>query len=219
MAPPRSAWAVPRACPIDRFLRGERAIPAPLPCRASAYYVARMFEDWKRAWREAVANFHQELRAEDDGPGGVHTRALRRELATARGAFAQLGREIRDTLRQRDDERAAASDCSRREQLARSIGDEETVRLAIEFGARHTERADVLARKVDVLEAERELLARDLEKMDAMIGPELTPPPERAALHDDERDRAAAEFRDLNQRERERAAAERLEELKRRMQR
>jgi hypothetical protein len=176
-----------------------------------------MLEDWKRAWREAVVNFHHEMRGEDDA-AGTHTRALRRELATARGALAQLDREILETRRQQEEERTAAADCARREQLARSIGDEETVQLAVDFGGRHKERADVLARKVEVLEAERALLARDLEKMTALVGAEIGSQPDRAALHDEQRERTTAEFRDLSQRERERSAAERLEELKRRMQ-
>jgi hypothetical protein len=176
-----------------------------------------MLEDWKRAWREAVANFHHELRGSEDDVDGAHSRALRREVATARGALASLDREIRDTRRQLDEERRAAADCARREALARDIGDDETVRLAVEFGQRHAERAEVLSRKVDVLEAERELMARDVTRMQELAGAD--PGPSRGAIAEDEdaRTRTDAELRDLGRRDRERAAAERLEELKRRM--
>jgi hypothetical protein len=177
-----------------------------------------MFDDWKRAWREAVTNFHQELRGGTDDADGSHTRALRREVSTAKGALAQLDREIRATERQLEEERTAAADCVRREELARNVGDDETVRLAVEFGTRHRERAGVLARKVEVLFEERALLARDVEKMQAMVGSELSGATPRPAIGDDDADeRAATEFRDLGRRARERTAEERLEELKRRM--
>jgi hypothetical protein len=73
-----------------------------------------MFEDWKRAWREAVANFQHELHAEEDGTT-PHQDKLRRELATARGALARLETEIVTVRRNAAAERESEQVCRRRE--------------------------------------------------------------------------------------------------------
>jgi hypothetical protein len=175
-----------------------------------------MFEDLKRAWREAVANFHHEMSDGDDATAGAHARALRREIATARGVLAQLDAEIRKTARGAEEESTAAADCRRREQLARQVGDAETVRVAVEFAARHDERAAVLQRKLVVLTDERALLVRDLERMESLAPAAAA----AAAITDDPpaRDSARAkEDAEFRRMQRERTAAERLEELKRRM--
>jgi phage shock protein A len=199
-----------------------------------------MFEDWKRAWRQAVDNFQREMQAGDEqAPPSV--RAMERELVSASGALGKLDDEIRRTRRELDAERESEAVCRRRETLARNAGDEETTRIAVEFAARHSERAEVLGRKLAVLEDERSLLQRDLGDMRRMVsdatatqgtgtgtagtasagsagsgaggtaGPNDPLYDEQAAA----RDRA---FSRLEQEARERAAAERLEELKRRMQ-
>jgi hypothetical protein len=178
-----------------------------------------MFEDWKRAWREAVANFHHELSGGEGPEHAAHRRALRREIATARGVLAQLDREIRSTRQQLDSERGLEADCRRREALARAVGDAETVRIAIEFAGRHGERAHVLERKAAVLQEERALLARDVESMERLAPGDVAADDAGIAgssgensTHTDD-----AAFRRMREQERERAAAERLEELKRRM--
>jgi hypothetical protein len=173
-----------------------------------------MLEGWKRAWREAVANFHHELSDGVDSPeAAAHRRALRREIATARGVLAQLDDEIRQTARQAEAERLSESDCRRRESLARSVGDAETVQLAVEYAQRHGERARVLERKVGVLQEERALLAGDVASMER-LAPEAADAAARDAHAGPSDD---AEFSRLQQDQRERTADARLEELKRRM--
>ena len=176
-----------------------------------------MFDDWKQAWRQAVENFQREVREAEPG-APLRVRAMERELASAGGALTKLEREIEQTRRDADKERREETVCRRREGLAREVGDQETVRLAIEFAARHAERAALLERKVTVLVEERALLARDVAEMRRLVeqvAPGIAPgdgakPQESAAL--DDRD-----FSRLEHEVRQRAADERLEELKRRM--
>jgi hypothetical protein len=177
-----------------------------------------MFEDWKQAWREAVANFRHELNAEEVGTFG-HQDALRRELATARGALLRLEAEIATTRRGAGAERDSEQVCRRREAMAQEIGDQETTRIAAEYAVRHAERATILERKVEVLEAERGLLQRDLEAMEQAVAASAAAAPASSrptSLLDDDEDRER-ERRELQRLQRERAAEEKLEELKRRM--
>ena len=108
-----------------------------------------------------------------------------------------------------------------RERMAREIGDLETARGAGAYGARHRERAGVLERKLEALEAERTLCRRDLDEMErALQDGRVAPPPGARGIPDPEdldRHPAEGEFRNLEDAGRDRAAAERLEELKRRM--
>jgi phage shock protein A len=187
-----------------------------------------MFEDWKRAWRQAVENFQREMQASDEQPP-PSLRAMERELVSASGALSKLDDEIRRTRRELDAERESEAVCRRRETLARNAGDEETTRIAAEFAARHGERAEVLTRKLGVLDDERSLLQRDLGEMRRMVSDAAGSAPSGAPtrsetstpddpLFDEEAAARARDFSRLEREARERAAAERLEELKRRMQ-
>ena len=178
-----------------------------------------MFTDWKKAWRQAVENFRREL--SDEGASDTRTRAMHREVMSARGAREKLDGEIRRARREAADEREQEQVCRRREQMARGIGDAETVRLAVEFAVRHAERATVLERKVDVLVAEHGLLVRDLESMEKVLAEQPEAPrvsnPESMREILQERERENRDFGQLEREARERAAVQRLEELKRRM--
>lgn len=179
-----------------------------------------MWEDWKQAWRDVVENFRREL-AGDDGASDSRTRAMHRDVMAVRGALQKLDSEIRRTRREADGERENEQVCRRREQMALAVNDEETARIAVEFATRHAERASVLTRKVEVLEAERGLLARDIESMEKVLAEQPAAPrtiddrPVRDILEEEEVE--ARDFGRLEREERERAAQERLEELKRKM--
>ena len=101
--------------------------------------------------------------------------------------------------------------------MAAQIGDEETVRVAVEYATRHAERAAVLERKVEVLEEERALLQRDLEAMEQAVATREPIGPEPSARHTllDDDEETERQRRELQRLQRERAADERLEELKR----
>ena len=178
-----------------------------------------MFEDWKRAWREAVENFRRELSDTEAEGGDVtpHVRAMRRDIVSVRGALSKLDAEVARSRREATGEREAEQTARRREGFARNIGDDETVRIASEYATRHAERAAVLERKIEVLLEERALLARDLDAMEEILAkhPQVAAAPEADQL--EERRRTDQDFGKLEREAREKAAAERLEELKRRM--
>ena len=173
-----------------------------------------MFDDFRRAWQEAVSNFWREVRADEGGE-----RAVYREVGRARTQLAGLDGEIGETRRRLDSEREQATVCERRERLARDIGDLETARVAAEFAGRHRERAAVLERKLEALEAERALCRRDLDEMERALQAGAGSATKAALddLEDLSRHPAEPEFRDLERSQRDRAAEERLSELKRRM--
>lgn len=191
-----------------------------------------MFDDWKQAWRQAVENFQREAEGGSTGTP-PRIRAMERELTSVSGALGKLDDEIRRTKRDIGKEREAEQVCRRREALARGVNDEETVRIAVEFAERHAERAAVLERKFAVLEDERALLARDINDMRETLT-RLSPSAadrgvsgqggvERGvadgAMGNTAHDEAGTrEFNRMEREARERAADERLEELKRRMQ-
>lgn len=171
-----------------------------------------MFDQFRRAWRDAVENFWREVRAEEEGAAG----ALYGEVRRARGQLDRLDAEIGETRRRLKEEREQVSVCRRRAHLAADIGDMETARVASEYAERHRERAEVLERKADALEAERGLCRRDLDEMERALR-EMPSAGARQTLDDLDRDPAEDAFRTLEQTSRDRAAAERLEDLKRRM--
>jgi len=176
-----------------------------------------MFDDWKQAWRQAVENFQREA-AEGSAPPRV--RAMERELTSASGALAKLDQEIRRTRRDLETEREAEQVCRRREQLARDAGDDETVRIAVDFAARHAERSALLERKLGVLEDERSLLSRDFDAMKQVLA-DAAPAAAAAATSprvESSREAEDVDFSRLEREARQRAADERLAELKRRMQ-
>lgn len=172
-----------------------------------------MFEDWKHAWRSAVDNFYREMNETDEAVPGDHARAMRRDFATARGALDRLEEELLRARRDHVAEQQAEEVCRRRESLARGIGDEETVRVAMQFAQRHAERVELLARKVGVLHAERTLLERDVTIMQEAIA--AAPVPSGAV--DSGAGQDEHEFRRMQRAAREAAADQKLEELKRRM--
>lgn len=158
-------------------------------------------------------NFWEELEAVD--PEGK-ARGVYQEVARARTQLAELDGAIGDTRQRLAHEREQVDVCVRRERMARDIGDAETARIAAEYRDRHQERAGVLQRKLEALEAERGLCRRDLSDMErALQARGVTAP--RPELDDLNRHPSEAEFRNLEDADRSRAADERLAELKRRM--
>jgi chromosome segregation ATPase len=170
-----------------------------------------MFREFKRAWKQAVENFWRELDA-DGGEGG----AAYREVARVRNQLDELEDAIADTRRRLAHEAEQVKVCERRERLAKEIGDAETAGVAAEYRDRHRERASVLERKLEALEAERRLCRRDLDEMEKALQ-EGRIRSARAELEDLDRHPAEAEFRNLEDVEKAQTAEERLEELKRRM--
>ncbi|MDX1673230.1 MAG: hypothetical protein R3314_00405 [Longimicrobiales bacterium] len=169
-----------------------------------------MFREFKRAWKQAVDNFWQEL--EGDGSGD----AAYREVGRVRNQLTELDDAITETGQRLADEREQVEVCVRRERMAREIGDEETAGVAREYRDRHLERAAVLEQKQSALEAERRLCIRDLKEMEKALQ-EGRVRSARIELEDLDRHPSESEFRNLEETDRSRSADERLDELKRRM--
>jgi hypothetical protein len=183
-----------------------------------------MFEDWKKAWQEAVANFQRELGDDGEIEGPVQLAAMRRDFRTARNALQRLTTEVEGARTELTEEENQEQVCRRRGALAAGIGDEETVRLAAQWAERHAQRAVILRQKVTALEAELTMRTEDLESMEAQlqqaqrqlgVGNEADPKPPPMPFG--ERAKQDAEFRRLDKEAREKAAEARLEELKKRM--
>ena len=177
-----------------------------------------MFEEWKNAWREAVENFRREAGVAGAGAGAA---GAVREVYSARTALRQLEFEARRAERELAHERAEEETCRRRESMAVRIGDDETARIAADHAARHGERAAILARKVEVLQAELALRTRELQEMEAQVtaagGDATAEPPPRSVPEPGAREREDVDFHRMEREARERAAEAKLEELKRRM--
>lgn len=173
-----------------------------------------MFDEVRRAWRQAVENFWREIEG-GDSPG----RAVYREVGRVRSQLEDLDDANRSTRHRLAEELDHAAACARRERLARSIGDAETSRIAAEYRHRHQERADVLGQKLSALEAEKRLWVRDLEEMEKALqeGGGAGAAGARAELEDFARHPRENEFLNLEDAQRRRTAEERLEELRRRM--
>jgi hypothetical protein len=174
-----------------------------------------MFEDWKKAWEQAVSNFQRELH-EADQPGdipGHRAASMRRDLADAHRALDRLQGDLISSREELAREEAEIATCERRAAMAERIGDAETARIAGEFARKHTDRAAILRRKVEVLQDELAMRQDELGVMEKQAEEEF------AQIRQAQADRIKheAEFRQLDQQRKERAAEERLEELKKRM--
>lgn len=167
-----------------------------------------MWEDWKKAWSEAVSNFERELSAPDQ-PG--RATAMQRDLYAARGALARLQGDINQSKKDLAGEEEQEQTARRRAEMARRIEDAETIRIALEFANRHAQRADVLRRKVVVLEEELAMRQEELATMQQQANV-IEPPQKSEKLAADDFD-----FRKLDRERREKEAEARLEELKKKM--
>src|SRR5687767_14815950 len=120
--------------------------------RAEVYFFS-MFDEWKKAWQQAVDNFERELEASDADFASPNQRAtaMRRDLAAARAALGRLEADLVQARKDLSAEEEAEQTARRRSEMAERIGDADTVRIAVEFAERHAHRAGILRRKVEVL--------------------------------------------------------------------
>jgi hypothetical protein len=191
------------------------------PVEPSMLSLPHMFDDWKRAWQQAVENFQREIADDDSVSGLAQVGAMRRDLTAARNALEQLGFELARAREECAEEEKQEANSRRRGELAASIGDDTTVKLARQWAERHQQRAQLLRQKAEILARELAMRNEDLQRMQnqfnevqsqlgtsASSTPSATMPPKR------ERDKLD---RDFNRLERERAAQTRLDELKKKM--
>lgn len=129
-----------------------------------------MFDSLRQAFREAVDNFRTELNR-DDVPESADRllRAMGEEVVRARAHLARLEKEVAGVRDEAKREEAEARTCLRREEMALRIGDDETVKVAREYAARHLRRKDLLDQKAAVLERELEDRRREADEMMARL--------------------------------------------------
>ena len=125
-----------------------------------------MFDNLRKAFREAVENFHQEVNR-DQVPEMVDSlvRGMEREAVDAKAALDGLTRDLKRARKAAEAEGQEAKTCRRRETMAREIGDVETADVAAKFGAKHAERHRVLSEKADAVEAEIRLRDSEYREM------------------------------------------------------
>lgn len=129
-----------------------------------------MFENLRRAFREAVDNFREEL-GRDDVPEAVDRllKGMVDEVTRAKADLRKLDEDLARAVRAADGEKGALETCRRRLALAEKIGDTETARIAREYCARHEERYQVLVQKAEALQNEIRLGREEVEGMLAKL--------------------------------------------------
>lgn len=99
---------------------------------------------------------------------------MREELIQAKASLPRLEEGITKLRRLQAQERKRAEDCVRRAGQASEIGDTETVRLAVEYGERHRERAALYAEKIRAAEAELAMQRRAVGEMSDQLKSAVT---------------------------------------------
>ena len=191
-----------------------------------------MFEDWKKAWQQAVENFQNEIADDDSPPGPAEIGAMRRDVGAARKALDRLQIELQRCQEELEEEKQQEQICRRRGDMASAINDQTTVAIAVQWAERHRHRATILSQKAEVLSAELAMRRDDLKGMEAQVAelqanfsaanpsvgaPGATPNP-GPLPRNPVREKQDSDFRRLDREAREKAAEARLEELKRKMQ-
>lgn len=129
-----------------------------------------MFDNLRRAFREAVDNFQREL-DRGDVPGAVDRllRGMEREAVGAKAQLEALKGQLARARRRSGEEARNVEVCRRRETMARGIGDTDTADLAATYAEKHADRSRVLADKARAIEAEVRLHEADYADMLAQI--------------------------------------------------
>jgi len=129
-----------------------------------------MFENLRRAFREAVDNFNRELER-DAVPEAVDglIRGMQKEAVATRAGLEGLKEQLARARKRAEAEGREAEVCRRREELARKIGDTATAEIAAEFAEKHAARQHVLSDKAKAIEAEIRLGETEYADMLAQI--------------------------------------------------
>lgn len=129
-----------------------------------------MFDNLRRAFREAVDNFNKEL-DRDAVPEAVDKllRGMQSEAVDAKAALEGLRKELAVARKRADEEGRNAEVCRRRENMARDIGDSDTAELAATYAEKHDARRAVLADKAKAIEAEIRLQEAEYNEMMSQI--------------------------------------------------
>ena len=129
-----------------------------------------MFEDLRRAFREAVDNFKDELNRESlPGTMDELLKGMVQEVTDAKARLKGLETDLRLAEEKVAAEEEHVATNRRRAEMALEIGDEETARIAAEFLQKHETRLGIFQEKAAVLKRERQLLDAEVTEMMAKL--------------------------------------------------
>jgi hypothetical protein len=94
---------------------------------------------------------------------------MRDTLVQAKVGLQDLRDALAQSRKRLETERRELDTVQRRKRLAEQIGDTETVRLAVQYEQLHSERVQVLTRKLEAQESELALAERDVTQMMAEL--------------------------------------------------
>ncbi len=125
-----------------------------------------MFENLRDAFRDAIANFKDEM-ARDQIPETVDRllAGMRQEVTDAKTAVHELEEDIERTNSEARRAKAEVDTCRRREGMAKDIGDEETARVAAEYAEKYEKRRVLMEQKAVALSQELEFRKGEIEEM------------------------------------------------------
>ncbi len=126
--------------------------------------------------RDAIDDALSALEGRSDPTGEVDDvlAGMREELIEAKSALPRLEAGIEKLRQMQATERKRAEDCVRRAGQAKEIGDTETLRLAVEYGERHRERARVYGEKIEAAEAELAMQRKSVREMSDQLKSAMT---------------------------------------------
>lgn len=115
------------------------------------------------------ARLDQLLRERTRTDPRAYAAGMRDALLEAKVGLTRMKEALTASERELAAERKQLEDAERRGRLASALPDQETVRVAEMFAARHRERIEVLVRKVAVQRDELVLTQREIEEMAAEV--------------------------------------------------
>lgn len=126
--------------------------------------------------KDAIDGALSALEGRTDAAGNVDEllAGMREELIEAKAALPRLEQGLEKLRRMQAEERKRAEDCVRRAGQARDIGDEETLRLAVEYAERHQERVGVYGEKIEAARAELAMQRKAVSEMTAQLKSAMT---------------------------------------------
>lgn len=122
-----------------------------------------MFEKLRQTVREAMS------RASSPTDRRAVVQLMREALVEARVGVAEIRAAVDSTRKQLAAQRGELETVQRRGRMAAEINDRETVNVAAHYERRHSERIEVLERKLVAQEAELVLASREMEEMTSQL--------------------------------------------------
>ena len=125
-----------------------------------------MFDDLRAAFKEALDNFNRELSRDNvSDTADKLLVGMRNEIVSEKAAVSGVRDQLEQTRGQIERLTKDVATARRREEMARGIDDEETVRLAAEFSTKAESHLSVLRKKEEALAEELSFRERTVDEM------------------------------------------------------